>query len=145
MVRQRFLRSVARLLVGVLLLAQVAVSAYACPGLPGAKVLTMPDAVVTGDQAGVSDGAAVQAMADCDDMAGGMDPSFANLCAEHCRQGQQSNQAMTLTVPAALLSALYVTPLTPESIVAPRAAGHATSALVAASPPHTVLHCCFRI
>jgi len=100
---------------------------------------------VAGDQDSVPDDAAVQTMANCDDMAGVMDPSFANLCAEHCHQGQQSDQAATLTVPAVLLSALYVTPLAPEPTAVPRPSADATSALVAASPPHTILHCCFRI
>jgi len=86
---------------------------------------------------------AAQATA-CAGMAG-MDPELTNLCAEHCRQGQQSDQAATLTVPAALLSALYTTPPAPEPVVAPRPAAAATSALAAASPPLAILHCCFRI
>lgn len=84
-------------------------------------------------------------VADCAGMAGPMDPQFANLCAEHCHHGQQSDQVATLTVPAALLTALYITPLAPEPVVAPHPAAAGMSALVAASPPHTVLHCCFRI
>lgn len=142
---RHFLRSICRMLIGVVLLAQMAVSAYACPGLAASKMQMSPVPAVASDQPGVSDGAAVQAMPNCDDMAGAMDPSFANLCAEHCHQGQQSDQAATLTVPAALLSALYVTPLAPEPAAAPRPAADATSALVAASPPHAILHCCFRI
>lgn len=142
---RRFLRSICRMLIGVVLLAQMAVSAYACPGLAASKMQMSPSAAVASDQPGVSGSAAVQAMPNCDDMAGAMDPSFANLCAEHCHQGQQSDQAATLTVPAALLSALYVTPLAPEPAAAPRPAADATSALVAASPPHAILHCCFRI
>lgn len=138
-----FLRSVSRLLIGVVLMAQMAVSAYACPGL---AVTTLPMALaVADDQAGVSDGAGVQTMTDCAGMAGGMDPSFPNLCAEHCHLGKQSDQVSTLTVPAVLLSALYVTAFALEPTAAPRPAVDATSALVAASPPHTILHCCFRI
>ena len=86
-----------------------------------------------------------QAAMNCEDMAGAMDSSFANLCAEHCHQGQQSDHTATLTVPAVLLTALYLTPLAPEPLAAPRPAADATSALVAASPPYTILHCCFRI
>lgn len=142
---RHFLRSICRMLIGVVLLAQMAVSAYACPGLAASKMQMSPATAVASDQAGVSDDGAVQTMANCDDMAGAMDPSFANLCAEHCHQGQQSDQAATLTVPAALLSALYITPLAPEPAASPRPAADATSALVAASPPHAILHCCFRI
>lgn len=140
-----FLRSVCKLLVGVVLLAQMAVSAYACPGLAAAKMQMSSAAAVVGHQPSVLDGAAVQAMTRCEDMAGVMDSSFANLCAEHCHQGQQSDHAATVSVPAALLNALYVTPPAPEPTAAPRSAADATSALVAASPPHAILHCCFRI
>lgn len=143
-----FLRSVCRALIGAVLLAQMAVSAYACPGLASGAMMNMPavSAVPTGDEAsqGVAADASDQAIA-CADMAGPMDPDFANLCAEHCHHGQQSDQAATLTVPAVLLTALYVTPLAAEPVVAPRPAANATSALVAASPPLAILHCCFRI
>lgn len=136
---RQFLRMVCRALVGAVLLAQLVVSAYACPRL-------------SADAA--SSATAAQPMANCDDMRddrgdgmaeGSMDPAFANLCAAHCQQGQQSDQAASLTVPAVLLTALYVTPMRPEPLVGPRPAAAATSALVAASPPHTILHCCFRI
>lgn len=73
-----------------------------------------------------------------------MDPTFANLCAEHCHQGQQSDHAATLTVPAAMLIALYTTRLASEPAALPRPAADATSAMVAASPPLAILHCCFR-
>lgn len=138
-----FLRSVSRLLIGVVMLAQMAVSAYACPGL-AVRTMQMASAVAD-DQAGVSDDDAAQTMTDFAGMAGGMDSSFPNLCAEHCHQGEQSDQAPTLTVPAVLLSALYVTAFALEPTATPRPAADATSALVAASPPHTILHCCFRI
>ncbi len=89
--------------------------------------------------------AAVEHAVACADMAGPMDPEFANLCAEHCHHGQQSDQTATLTVPAVMLTALYITPLPPEPFVAPRPAAAATSALAAASAPLAILHCCFRI
>ncbi len=81
----------------------------------------------------------------CEDMAGSMEPDFANLCAEHCRHGQQSDQSVTLTVPAALLTALYITPLATEPAVRLRPAADTISALTAATPPLAILHCCFRI
>ncbi len=75
-----------------------------------------------------------------------MDSQNANLCAEHCKFGQQSDQASTLTVPAALLMALYVAPqVSTAPLAGLRPAAATPSALVAASPPHTILHCCFRI
>jgi hypothetical protein len=131
-------RRVARGLVGVMLFAQMAIAAYACPGLTSAMAGDVP----RGD-AGVA--AATVQMAPCDDMAGAMDPTSANLCAEHCKLGQQSDHAPTLNVPAAVLTALYATPLVPEMAPPPRPATATMSALVAASPPHTILHCVFRI
>ncbi len=143
---RQFLRTVCRMLIGVVLFAQLAVSAYACPGLSSAASMKMQMAAAAAPDGGSTEAAtADRQVPNCGDMAGPMDPEFANLCAEHCHYGQQSDQASTLTVPAVLLNALYVTPLAPEPVAAPRPAANATSALVAASPPHTILHCCFRI
>lgn len=130
------LRILARGLIGVLLLAQLAVAAYACPGL----------AAKAPDTAAASAAAALDAqMPGCDDMVGAMDPESANLCAEHCKQGNQSDQASTLTVPVALLTALYTTTPALSGKVPPRPAATTLSALVAASPPHAILHCVYRI
>lgn len=135
-----FLRSVCRALIGVVLLAQMAVAAYACPGLAsGSKMNGVMDLATPADTA------MDQQAADCAGMAGPMDPEFANLCAEHCRHGQQSDQAATLTVPSALLNALYTTPPAPEPAVALRPAADTVSARAAASPTLAIRHCCFRI
>jgi hypothetical protein len=147
-VTRQFLRKICRALIGVVLFAQLAVSAYACPRSSSAAGMKMQMAAAAAPDAGATDAAVSTAdrqAPNCEDMAGSMDPEFANLCAEHCHQGQQSDHSATLTVPAALLNALYVIALAPEPAVAPRPAADATSALVAASPPHTILHCCFRI
>ena len=145
---RQFLRTVCRALIGVVLFAQLAVSAYACPGLTAAGGMAMRMSSRAATDAQPTDTAMAatgQAAMNCDDMAGAMDSSFANLCAEHCHQGQQSDHTATLTVPAALLTALYITPLAPEPVAVPHPAADATSALVAATPPYTILHCCFRI
>lgn len=133
-------RTVARWLVGVLLFAQMAIAAYACPGLASAMTGDMQ----AGDS-GVTPMVMSTQMVNCDDMAGAMDPASANLCAEHCKYGQQSDHATTLVVPAVVLTALYATPLVPEALPPSRPAAATLSALVAASPPHTVLHCVYRI
>lgn len=139
---RRFLRLVCRALIGAVLFAQMAVSAYACPGLLAAATMTVPMAATAENAASA---APAPPMMNCEDMAMPMDAAFPNLCAEHCHQGQQSDQAATLTVPAALLTELYITPPAPEPIVAPRPAAATASALDAASPPLAILHCCFRI
>ena len=149
---RHFLRCICRALIGAVLLAQMAVSAYACPGLLAGNATKMPMAAAA--PAGTDSTAAETAKAaplpmNCDDMRKDMsmpmDPEFPNLCAEHCHQGQQSDQAATLTVPAALLTELYVTPPAPEPSTAPRPAAAAARAADAASPPLAILHCCFRI
>ena len=142
------LRAVCRGLIGALLLAQMAIAAYACPALSSAAGVDVRLST-TGSSGGDPSDASVVPAADramnCADMAGSMDPSFANLCAEHCHYGQQSDQVPTVTVPAALLVALYITPPVPETAVPSRPAAAVPGALAAASPPHAILHCCFRI
>lgn len=147
--KRSWVRAVARGLVGVVVMAQLAIAAYACPALSAATAANMP---VSGPGALPDDpGAGMAGMpmaggANCDDMTGSsIDPSAPNLCAEHCKYGQQSDQAQTITVPAAVLSPLYATPLRPETAPPPRPAAALMSALVAASPPHAILHCVFRI
>ena len=132
--KARWLRTVVRGLVGALLFAQMAIAAYACPALSStvAPAMQMPASFAA-------------PMPDCDAMTGAMDPSAANLCAEHCKYGQQSDQASTLTVPAVSLSVLSATAFVAEPRRPQRAAAASLSALVAACPPHTLLHCVYRI
>ena len=132
------LRGLARGLIGVLLFAQLAVAAYACPGLAARA----PDTAMA--SAGATMVAHAQ-MPGCEDMVGAIDLEQANLCAEHCKQGQQSDQAPTLTVPVAMLTALYPTTPALPGKASPRPTAGTLSARVAASPPHAVLHCVYRI
>ena len=125
-------------MIGVMLLAQLMVSAYACPGQSAASAATAMKMSMSAEPG-------VPQLVNCEDMAGPMDPEFANLCAEHCRYGQQSDQTATLSVPPALLSAFYITPLAPEPRIAPRPAAAEASARAAVFPPLAIQHCCFRI
>ena len=128
-------QSVSRLLIAVLLFAQFAVASYACPSLMG--------------RAAMSEGQGGMLMAA--DMASGsdqIDPNAANLCAEHCRHGQQSVDTAHLPAAfSAIPALLYSVPIKPaplpgsgRSFPAPEA-----SLVAAHSPPHTILHCVFRI
>lgn len=144
--RKSFLLLVAQLLIGSLLFSQLAVAAYACPSAPSMGVQMSMAGPTETDAGKVSMDIASEFMSNCDDMAmGPLDPQNANLCAEHCKYGQQSDQASTLTVPVALLMALYLAPLAPAPTGGLRPAAATPSALLAASPPHAILHCCFRI
>ena len=143
-----FLRAVARGLAGGLLMAQMAIAAYACPALSSEATVNMlmPAPSASPDERGQVDaGMPMARSSHCDDMAGTMDASSPNLCAEHCKYGQQSDKTSTLNAPAAVMTALYATPLLPEPALPARSAAATLSALVAASPPHTVLHCVYRI
>lgn len=142
-----FLRAVARGLIGVVLMAQMIISAYACPAISqaAAAAMQMPAEGASADEQGLADGDLPMAqMSNCDDMAGAIDPAAPNLCAEHCKYGQQSDHAPTLNAPAAVLTALYVMPLVPVTAPPPHPAAATLSALVAASPPHAILHCVYR-
>ncbi|HMC16686.1 MAG TPA: hypothetical protein VKI18_13705 [Albitalea sp.] len=115
---------ICQVLVGVLLFAQFSVASHACPAL-----MNMPEGVSS---------------APSDERS--MDSQSPNLCAEHCRFGQQSaDVAAAPMVAAAILTALYALPSEPEASA--RASTPATpfAPAPAASPPHAILHCCFRI
>lgn len=157
LMKRSFVRALARCLAGLLFLAQMTIAAYACPGLSSAIAAGAPmgqmqpmaqtsAAAAPQVEASSDPGAAAMAaqMPDCSDMVGAMDPDAANLCAEHCKYSQQSDHASTLTVPAVILHALYATPVIPPTPL-PRSAAVFTGAPVAASPPHAILHCVFRI
>ena len=143
-----FLRAVARGLIGVVLMTQMIISAYSCPAmsLPSAATMQMSVAIASTAEGGTANADITMAqMSNCEDMAGAMDTSSPNLCAEHCKYGQQSDHAPTLNAPAVALTALYATPLAPVMAPPPRPAAATLSALVAASPPHAILHCVHRI
>ena len=124
---------ICQFMAGVLLFAQMSVAAYACPGLtasmaPQANVSAMPADMV-----------------DCDQMMAHGDKDLPNLCAEHCHQGQQSDQTQVPALPAMLLISLYtidpmVTAIRP---LQPELAEHVP--LAAPPPALSILNCCFRI
>jgi hypothetical protein len=128
-------RSVARLLVGMLVYAQLAVAAYACvgaaTGLAGAG--TAEGNFVAGH------GGAAQTMQ--------LDPDQPALCVAHCRNAQQTAGVEPPTIPPTVLVAGY---FTLEPVVS-RAATHGGPVAKAASlppiadPPQRILHCCLRI
>lgn len=143
-----FLKAVARGLIGAVLMTQMIIAAYACPAMsqPSATNMQMPAASASAnEQSSANADMPMAQMSNCDDFAGTMDSSSPNLCAEHCKVGQQSDHAPTLNAPAAVLTALYVTPLVPVMAPLPRPAAATLSALVAAFPPHAILHCVHRI
>ena len=128
---------ICRLMVGVILFAQMSVAAYACPS-------NMVSGNATADAI-----TAMGAMVDCEQMGEGMgrhlDQANPGLCTEHCHPTQQSDHTQAPTVPAALLIALYTVALTVDASRPDGLAPTADSRLHAAPPPLSILHCCFRI
>tara|TARA_B100001105_G_scaffold192555_1_gene156620 strand:+ start:35737 stop:36216 length:480 start_codon:yes stop_codon:yes gene_type:complete len=138
--KRSLLRWIARCLVGVLLFGQLAIAAYACPALhPG---------VIAAEQGARPPAAAHDAQATSTsnffDSMGVGDPASPNLCAEHCKAGDQSGHAPSIVVPVAWPVALYESPARPPIAPAPRPTADSLSDLVAASPPHAILHCVRR-
>ena len=140
-------KSIGRLLIGVVLLAQFALASYACPGLKGtgsmangsaskAMLVAAADTAATAFPAGMPPG--------CDQM----DPDAANLCAEHCHQGQQSaDTASAPMVGLGIPTFLYSLPLEPRHSLGSGRSFPAPDARLDAAPepPHAILHCVFRI
>jgi hypothetical protein len=122
-------RQISRVLIGVLLFAQFAVASYACPGLSTMPAMAASDAVAMSP--------------DCDQI----DRDAANLCAEHCRHGQQSaDTASAPVVLAPVPTLLYWLPLELEPpLGSARALPAPDPVLAVRSPPHSILHCVYRI
>ncbi len=125
-------RSVCRLLLGALLFTQGALAAYACPASFDA-----PDQKL-----------AAAMPADCDQKGpkSGMDADTPNLCLAHCQSGQQSNDhPYTPTVQAVMINVLTIELPDLKAQAASGRTAIVERVPVAASTPHTILHCCFRI
>lgn len=117
---------------GMFLFAQLAVSAYACPDM--AQAMQLAEMRAAGSDA-MPPG--------CDQV----DQKAANLCAEHCKVGQQSSDTAPVpVVMAAALALLYVLTDNTQTIEDAAAAVPARDPLLAATPPpHALLHCVLRI
>jgi hypothetical protein len=134
--------------VGSVLFAQLAVSAYACPGVSAALALAAASNAVHAQQEGPKRPAAAhdaQASTHCQAMASAMDAPASALCVEHCQPSSQCDHPATIALPLAVLSALYLLPPAFELRLGPRPAAHESRARWVVSPPHSLLHCCFRL
>lgn len=147
------LRVVLRILIGILVAAQLSVAAYACAGLSMVQLGTQvaPTGVtmaVAGDMTLAAD---MAAMPDCQDTESCGEMTISNLCLEHCRFGQQGDLASTVSVPTANLLQLLGLPwqwagATPASLSRPsaNAAAARLNGILAASPSNAILHCVRR-
>lgn len=141
LITRQLLRFVARLLVGLLLYAQLAIGAYACPK-------PSFDAVGTSDVAMAASATMLEAQEAgvAPELTWHMDSAQPGLCAAHCQSGHQNIDVKPAPSPVLALMAGYFT-LEPNA----QGAGHGWPAGLAnspppqADPPHAILHCCFRI
>lgn len=142
-------RSICRLLIGVLVSTQWAIAAYACSGVTS---MAQPEQVQLAsatmlEHVRVSPiSSDLRAAANQGGDTGSGNPAMPNLCVAHCQYGQQSaDNTLASTVPAALLTTLYILPSLSESagyVGFPE--GRAVLLAVATDPPHAILHCCLR-
>lgn len=149
-----FKRLVSAGLVGLILFAQLAIAAYACPALQSAGAgMQAVAAAAGGDQVVRDNGmaatgadAGLAPMPGCDQMGGAPDEAAPNLCAEHCHFGQQGNQSQVPSLPMMTLVSLYTVAATvPDEASLPVTVRTASLAMPAAVPiPHAILHCCIR-
>lgn len=119
-------------LVLVLLFAQLATAAYACPA-------------VAVDRTPAAEMPCIGAMEDGTLLT--MDPDQAALCLEHCKAGSKAvdaGNAPALAAPALLPPLLVAVVDDIGAADAPSWAGHARQRERARPPPHSVLHCCRR-
>ena len=126
-------RLICQAMVGVLLFAQLAIASHACAQTSATAMQEM----ATPSNA--------SQLAECDQMSAQLDQASPNVCAEHCHTGQQSaDHVASAAVSPALLTALYILPPAPQP-AGPSGNRAASLSALAASPPHTILHCCLRV
>ncbi|MEO6362506.1 MAG: hypothetical protein ABIO71_04695 [Caldimonas sp.] len=138
-------KSIGRWLIGVLLFAQFAVAAYACPNVAkAASVAAGITAAVVIDGVPAPLPVAAHGSPVCDQI----DHDAANLCAEHCQPGQQRADTVPMPTLLAAVGALSY-PLQLEPVHLPpfgRSFAPSGASLAAALPPaHAILHCVLRI
>lgn len=141
LITRQLRRFVARLLVGALVYAQLALSAYACPPL-SSGAMDLPDAAIAASVM-LPDGQDADA---APALTVHMDSVQPELCAAHCQSAHQNIEIKPAPSPVLALLASYFT-LDPKAqgVGHARPAGMAASPPPKADPPHAILHCCFRI
>jgi len=137
----RVMRLIRKFLAGALLFSQLAVATYACPQLKSA--------LEQGAEAAKAS-VPMRDMPGCDQMIqnadSGLDQDNPALCLEHCRYGQQvtSHAETPSAQPATFTGFITVAPALPL-LASTGNASRVERIAPAASPPFSILHCCFRI
>jgi hypothetical protein len=147
-----FKRVVCQVLAGALLFAQLAGASYACPWLSHSRATVEQIPTSVGQETVFADTAADMSAdagsgtaMDCEQMAVRPDQKSPNLCVQDCQHGQQVSQSKPPTFSAVFLVASYFVPPAPAALRTPLLRAACPDLLAAISPPHAILHCCFRI
>lgn len=140
------LRWIAHLMVLVMVAAQLAVAAYACQELQPGGAAIVAGAVI---RAEVPPGQTPTSMqfrsnSDCHDEAAVADLDSPNLCAEHCKAGQQSDRLPVVAIALATQGGWYLRPVLAEPSPARRPTASHAHALALTAPPHAIEHCVRR-
>ncbi len=116
-----------------MLFMQLAVAAYACPGLAGAG----------SSQAPAADRLSMRSMPGCDQP----DPAKPALCHAHCLDGKSSLDKPELPVvsPAAVWVSTILTPLEPLAPALLPGTQPPSFLQRITAPPISIRHCCLRI
>lgn len=149
-----FRRLIARLLIAVFVFAQMATAAHACvslaldaTGVSASQGSTMASTMPV-ERSGQLIAAVANAVSPHCGAPGCSvtEPGFSAVCDAHCQSEQQRVDASSsTTVPAAILMAGYMLPPFDRGAVQRGLEQTWLAPPDAAGPPHTILHCCFRL
>lgn len=115
-----------------LLFSQLAVAAYACPALsPSAAAKPWQETMDRGDNS--------------DDWCAEHDAARSGLCLAHCNPPELSLNNAHVDTPPVMLVALHPLADYCVPVVMVSTAPQRDVPLRSHSPPHSILHCCFRI
>ena len=115
-----------------LLFAQLAVASFACPALLHAAVaVSAPEPARHADETA--------------DHCAGNDAARSGLCLAHCSPAQLSLNQPQTDAPPLILVAAQPCPVQHQPAQLAAAAPQFDVPLRSHSPPHAILHCCFRI
>jgi hypothetical protein len=145
-----FRRLVGRVMVGIMLMAQLAIATYACPvaALAPMQAASMSMPAIGESMSQDRQTTPVQAAPamHCGDMTAAQDSAHPVQCAAHCHADEKSSHVDVPQTPAPALMSLYIVSPTTVELVPPMSATAASVDTVAMPPPppHAILHCCIR-
>ncbi len=143
---RHLMRTLARFLAGIMLLAQLMVAAHACVVPASLATDVQPLAAASAEYSRALAPSAEALSPDCDSMAIADNGSlWTNLCAEHCKMGDQSDRGgpeLQWSVASPGLWYLHQ----PAVAVSYTRRTHLlrVDSLAATQPPHAILHCVRR-